>query len=874
MPIDADGGAPRAEPRPLSGERLPAALQALEPTYEIIRELGRGGTALVYLARDRATGQEVAVKIIRAKYVEDEEALARFAREARFVAQLDHPNVVPLHAVLDLGDAGIALVMAHVAGRTLKQLIHESGPLSPERAERVMREVALALEAAHAMGIVHRDVKPENIFIDHDGRALLADFGVARSMSSETQLTMSGVAIGTPTYMAPEQIDGAELDGRGDVYSLGLVGWEMLMGRRPWDGESLYAVLYHQKHHELPDVRQSRPDVPDRLGDAIAGAIEKDREVRWQSARELIAALDGHATSRRVAPLPALGSETIRFVRPAAVDAAAPAVVATPAELQPEPARDPWAGQWPENSDVVATVPRLDALAALQAEEMTDAAEPSRRRRMLAGGALAAVAALALVAATVHGRSERTPAGRVVSTADVADAVRPSTPARPVVAGQGVATGEVVAARPAQAVGSDSAVGVPIGGGAAGAGAAPVPPPRTSAPPPSPAPRTRAAAIPPVVAAAAPPAASSTAVSAPAPGPAASRVTIVAGGRHTCLLAGDGRAFCWGGNDRGQLGSGTTTRVATPAMVGANLRFTAVAPGLSHSCAIARGGTAWCWGENDHGQLGDGSTVARLTPTRVADGHLFLHRVAAGTAHSCALDLGGAAWCWGANAHGQLGDGGTTDRTSPVGVAGGNRFASIDAGWDFTCALDRAGRAECWGDNGSGQLGIGRLGDRLAPVAVRGGLSFASISAGSAHACGITTGGETYCWGRNGNGQLGDGTTATRTTPVRVRSDARFVSVAAGAVHTCAITADGDAYCWGGNTYGQLGDGGTSDHLQPVRVAGGHAFASVRAFGAHTCGATVSGEAFCWGYNVDGQLGDGTRTHRTRPVYVERQAGG
>src|SRR5882757_6344853 len=128
--------------------------------------------------------------------------------------------------------------MAHVPGHTLKQLIAQEGPLSPAGAERVLRDVAGALGAAHALGIVHRDVKPENIFIDGDGRALLADFGVARSMSAETQqLTMHGVAIGTPTYMAPEQIDGAELDGRGDIYSLGLLTWEMLSGRRPWEGE-------------------------------------------------------------------------------------------------------------------------------------------------------------------------------------------------------------------------------------------------------------------------------------------------------------------------------------------------------------------------------------------------------------------------------------------------------------------------------------------------------------------------------------------------------------------------------------------------------------------------------------------------------------
>ena len=194
----------------MSSERTPTALTALEPEYWILGEIGRGGTAIVYLARDRATGDEVAIKLIRPKYVEDEEAIARFAREARFVTQLNHPNVVGVHRVLDLGAAGIALVMAHIDGRTLKQVIQQDGPLAPDFVVNVLRQVAAALAAAHRMGIVHRDVKPENIFIDSEGKALLADFGVARSMSGDTQLTMHGVAIGTPSYMAPEQIDGRQ----------------------------------------------------------------------------------------------------------------------------------------------------------------------------------------------------------------------------------------------------------------------------------------------------------------------------------------------------------------------------------------------------------------------------------------------------------------------------------------------------------------------------------------------------------------------------------------------------------------------------------------------------------------------------------------
>ena len=810
-------------------ERIPPLL-VLAADYDIERELGRGGTAVVYLARERATNADVAIKLIHARYAEDAEAVARFAREARFIAQLDHPNVVRVHAVIDLGDGGVALVMAHVAGRTLKQLIQEEGPLSPPRAERVMRDIASALGAAHARGIVHRDVKPENIFIDDSGRALLADFGVARSMSAETQqLTMHGVAIGTPTYMAPEQIDGGSLDGRGDIYSLGLVGWEMLSGRRPWDGEALYSVLYHQKHVRLPAIDELRSDVPARLAAAIDGATEKERDARWQTVDELTAALDGNPPARRAPVIIPVGADTVHFARPpvvmpAFVPDAAPALAAAAPVIAPLSTRQP----------------------------------PSRR--VVVAGALVSLLALILVASVMQAWSggaarrrqlaQSVPAVAKPSVLPRGDSARVATPESalvPSVAAQsGVSEGVVLdsSAATAAATGVDRPLVVAMGMTPSGTVTGQVVAPAPVAP---------LAAAPPIRIGGA-------------------RARIVTGGRHTCLLSADGRAYCWGGNDRGQLGTGGSGRVSSPTAIATAKRFTVVAPGLAHSCAIDADGAAWCWGENDHGQLGERTTTAHDTPTLVADVHRF-RTIVAGAAHSCALDTNGAAWCWGANDAGQLGGADAKDRSAPVIVAAGRRFVSLDAGWNFTCALDARGQAFCWGDDRDGQLGDGGSLDRRSPVAVQGRLAFMSISAGNAHACGVTTGGDTYCWGTNGGGQLGDGSTTARTAPARVAGEARFASVTAGAVHSCALTAAGEAFCWGRNTYGQLGDGGTQDHATPVRVAGGHAFASIRAFGSHTCGATASGEAFCWGYNLDGQLGDGTRTHRTRPVYVE-QAGG
>ena len=875
----------------MSSERTPTALTALEPEYWILGEIGRGGTAIVYLARDRATGEEVAIKLIRPKYVEDEEAIARFAREARFVTQLNHPNVVGVHRVMDLGAGGIALVMAHIDGRTLKQVIKEEHPLSAERVVGILRQVASALAAAHRLGIVHRDVKPENIFIDSDGKALLADFGVARSMSGDTQLTMHGVAIGTPSYMAPEQIDGDNLDGRADVYSLGLVAWEMFSGHRPWEGESLYAVLYHQRHHELPEVRELRPDVSDQLADAIAGAIEKDPTARWQSMDALIDALDGAAPHRRAQVHVPASTETIRFSRPATnpftpgtdVAKVEGAPLAAFADVPPAP-------------PVIASGRGFEPsfVGAYFTPEELEEVQParrfplSRRQAALAAAVIIGVLGLGVVAKVVEGRSDATVAVAAVRpTHAVASGDVSRQTSSPVAFLDSLATDGDPGAIP-ESLSVANAIASPDSGSATASDtSAPDAPvgvelktktPTASAPteerksPPSKPSVSKSSATAPAAARASTPAAATSTVAPIGPPPSRSRVSVVAGGLHTCLIGADGRAFCWGGNDQGQLGVAGGNRLSAPSPVGADLRFTAIAPGLAHSCAIARGGALWCWGENEHGQLGDRSETSRGTPVRSAVGYAF-RAIAAGAAHTCGLTNDGSALCWGSDSHGQLGDGGSADRTAPVAVLGSQRYVSLDVGWNFTCGLTDGGKAWCWGDNSAGQLGDGTTTNRRQPTPVQGAIGFQAITAGSAHACGITPSGEAYCWGRNASGELGDGSTSPRSTPVRVRTDEQFVSIAAGAVHTCAVASDGEAWCWGRNTYGQLGNGGTTDSGQPVKVAGGHTFTSVRAFGSHTCGTTVSGEAFCWGYNSDGQLGDGTRTHRTRPVYVERPGG-
>ncbi len=314
----------------------------LGDAYLLLGELGRGASAIVYRAQDRSLLREVAIKVVRPRLSESgEEALARLAREARTVARLQHPNIVTVHAVKRLRDGGLALVMQLIPGRTLKQALAEDGAFTPARAERVVKDIAEALAYAHAHGVVHRDVKPENIFLDSEsGRALLSDFGIAHSTEFDSRLTMDGAAIGTPAYMAPEQIDGSSANARSDLYSLGLVAWELLTGERPWEGEALYNVIFKQKYEDLPAIDALRPGVvPPRLQYIVERMMQKRPSARWAGADGLLAALnnwvlpgdwkqweESHRRRRealktkpraRSAVTDGASAATVRFVRPA-----------------------------------------------------------------------------------------------------------------------------------------------------------------------------------------------------------------------------------------------------------------------------------------------------------------------------------------------------------------------------------------------------------------------------------------------------------------------------------------------------------------------------------------------------------------------------
>ena len=271
---------------------------ALGSRYAIERELGRGGMGAVYLARDLRLDRPVALKVLPAEFAVDSALRERFLRETRTSASFSHPNIVPVHAVEE-SDELVAFAMGYVEGESLAERVRRLGPLSVRDLVRLLQDVGYALAYAHGRGVVHRDIKPDNVMIERaTGRAQLMDFGIARAITSapaanaRAGLTRVGEVIGTPEYMSPEQASGDTIDGRSDLYSLGLVAFFAATGQIAMGGPTPQRILIRQLTERVPSLLDVRPDLPDALCTAVARCVMKEADDRFASAEALVEAID------------------------------------------------------------------------------------------------------------------------------------------------------------------------------------------------------------------------------------------------------------------------------------------------------------------------------------------------------------------------------------------------------------------------------------------------------------------------------------------------------------------------------------------------------------------------------------------------------
>ena len=352
-----------------------------------------------------------------------------------------------------------------------------------------------------------------------------------------------------------------------------------------------------------------------------------------------------------------------------------------------------------------------------------------------------------------------------------------------------------------------------------------------------------------------------------APPPSTGIVAVSAGNEHTCAVQEDGVALCWGNGAGGRIGNGGDTavahRVSLPTPVNTSVRFTQIAAGEMHTCALTSQGRAYCWGMNQFGQLGDGTTETRRVPVPVA-GNLTFSSIGAGAYHTCAVAKSAAMYCWGDNEIGQLGQPdaqepcGAPCSRSPVAVAGTGRFKMVAVGGFHTCGITTELQAFCWGYNYDGQTGAGYYSGSIAvPTAVATSLDFTSIVAGAGHSCALTADGVAYCWGGGEYGQIGNGEMGSNNysaEPVPVLSSLRYSTLSAGGLHTCGVSSTA-TLCWGS---GPLGNAVTGVSTTPVAINTIYHFVSLDAGAHHQCVVDSYHSAFCWGDNTSGQVGTGS----------------
>ena len=372
---------------------------------------------------------------------------------------------------------------------------------------------------------------------------------------------------------------------------------------------------------------------------------------------------------------------------------------------------------------------------------------------------------------------------------------------------------------------------------------------------------------------------------------------ISAGNLYTCAIASDNKAYCWGNGSGGRLGNSSTTNSSVPVAVStsgvlAGKTIKQISAGSSHTCAIASDNKAYCWGNGSGGRLGNSSTTNSSVPVAVSTSGVLagktIKQISASSSHTCAIASDDKAYCWGMGTFGALGNSSTTNSSVPVavnttGVLAGKTIKQISASNLHTCAIASDDKAYCWGYNNEAQLGNNSTASSSVPVAVNttgvlAGKTIKQISASNLHTCAIASDDKAYCWGYNNEAQLGNNSTASSSVPVAVNTTGVLAGktikqISAGSSHTCAIASDNKAYCWGNGSGGRLGNSSTTNSSVPVAVStsgvlAGKTIKQISASNLHTCAIASDDKAYCWGYNNEAQLGNNSNINSSVPVRV------
>jgi alpha-tubulin suppressor-like RCC1 family protein/serine/threonine protein kinase len=759
--------------------------------YEVGRELGRGGMGIVFEARDPVLERKIALKTIRLDgYGSPGEQVwlrARLMREAKTAASLSHPNIVAIYDS-DVHEGLAFIAMELVDGPTLSRCLADAGRLKPGPALGILEQVAAALDYAHAAGVVHRDVKPSNIMLQHGASVKITDFGIAKLAGSQ-QFTRSTLTAGTPNYMSPEQIRNQPVDGRSDQFSLAVVAYEMLTGVKPFRAESDYDLMKQIVDGDRPSACAAAPDLPAAVDLVFQRALARNSADRYPTCMEFVRGLE-------------------EALRPA------PQAEHSAAERQDQP---PALSAAEEESQSAASVPLgrprgSDEWVAARAQEPLDAPAHGMagrlasfvQRRWLVVGTVPVLLLMAWFAGRTlipRPSSRATAASTALAPLDTRHVVlqrdferlglraeayldhRPTNPHRD----EGLRAWRNV---PAQVRGL-SDVAAMTGGwghtavleadgtvwvwgknsaGELGDGG------KTDRPAPM---QLRI--------------------------PTADRLSAVAAGSdRTLALTAAGSVWSWGGDEYVQAAGRRTIRYHPPLRVGGLSDVVEVAASKDSNLALKKDGTLWAWGRNDTGQLGDGSTTDRDEPVAVK-GLTEVTAAGMGEGFGLALRRDGHVWAWGWNESGRLGDGTTAGRTRAVPVMNLSDVTAIAAGARHSAALKRDGTVWSWGQNAYGELGDGTRTERHAPVQVEGLSGVAAIAAGAQHTFALKRDGTVWAWGQNAYGELGDGTRKDRPTPARAIGLSGVVAIESGGQHGLARKSDGTLWTWGWNDYGQLG---------------------------------------------------------------------